>query len=217
MEDFGLDNLPGQEILPGFRELMRSQVHALKPFDEDFCLRYVETGSARIAYQEAVKRFKGRDVSNEQARKNGNALKNKPDVIRRISQYQAVTRASCMARVTAMHMRNMEFDPSDYTDDSGRILSFREMRDRGLSQGIGLKAVVIEGETIGVPQFCDPQKSLDVLTRMMGLDKTASSVELTGKNGEGIQLVGKDGEALMPAKIEVVIVDAASRVTTQDR
>lgn len=181
---FGLEALPGQQILPGFKEAMGIDAHSLKPFDEEFCQLFVEIGSAGKAYQVVAKKFKGKEVSNLQAQKNGSALRKKEEISRRISQYQAVTRAAVQSEVIDFKLSAMRFDPAQMFDARGKQ---RQVHQLAADQRkcIGLESRLHDGMIVYLPVFPDKQKESQDLLRMCGLDKQL--LELTGKDGGPVE------------------------------
>lgn len=180
MTQFGLEALPGQQILPGFKEAMGIDAHSLKPFDEEFCQQFVELGSVGKAYQAVAKKFKGKEVSDLQAQKNGSALRKKEEITRRIAQYQAVTRAAVQSEVINFKLSAMRFDPAQMFDEAGRQRKVHQL-DENQRRCIGLDAKLHDGCLVYLPVFPDKQKESQDLMRMCGLDKQL--VELTGKDG----------------------------------
>lgn len=181
---FGLEALPGQQILPGFKEAMGIDAHSLKPFDEEFCQQFVELGSVGKAYQAVAKKFKGKEVSDLQAQKNGSALRKKEEISRRIAQYQAVTRAAVQSEVISFKLSAMRFDPAQMFDEAGRQRKVHQLT-ADQRRCIGLDAKLHDGCIVYLPVFPDKQKESQDLMRMCGLDKQL--VELTGKNGGPVE------------------------------
>lgn len=184
---FGMEALPGQQILPGFKEAMRVDAHCLKPFDEEFCRLYVKLGHAGKAYQAVAKKFKDKDVSDEQARKNAHFLLKKQDILRRVAQYQAVTRAAVQSEVISFKLSAMRFDPAQMFDEQGRQRKVHQL-EADQRRCIGLDAKLHDGCVVYLPVFPDKQKESQDLMRMCGLDK--QMVELSGKDGGAIKTDG---------------------------
>lgn len=182
---FGLEALPGQQILPGFKEAMRVDAHSLKPFDEEFCQLYVELGDAGKAYQQVALKFKDKEVERLRAQKNASAMLKKPEIIGRVGQYQAVTRAAVQSEVIGFKLSAMRFDPAVMFDEDTRRQ--RKVTDLTPEQRkcVGLEAKLHDGCVVYLPVFPDKQKESQDLMRMCGLDK--QMVELTGKDGGAIK------------------------------
>lgn len=187
LSQFGLEALPGQQILPGFKEAMGIDAHSLKPFDEEFCQLFVELGSVGKAYQAVAKKFKGKDVSDLQAQKNGSALRKKEEISRRIAQYQAVTRAAVQSEVISFKLSAMRFDPAQMFDEGGRQRKVHQLA-ADQRKCIGLESRLHDGMIVYLPVFPDKQKESQDLMRMCGLDKQL--MELTGKDGGAIKTDG---------------------------
>ena len=183
---FGLEALPGQQILPGFKEAMGIDAHSLKPFDEEFCQLFVELGHAGKAYQAVAKKFKDRDVNDDNARKSASKLLQKGDILRRVAQYQAVTRAAVQSEVISFKLSAMRFDPAQMFDETGRQRKVHQL-SADQRKCIGLDAKLHDGCLIYIPVFPDKQKESQDLMRMCGLDKQL--VELTGKDGGPVESV----------------------------
>jgi hypothetical protein len=181
---FGLEALPGQQILPGFKEAMRVDAHSLKPFDEEFCQLYVELGDTGKAYQQVALKFKDKEVDRLRAQKNASAMLKRPEIIRRVAQYQAVTRAAVQSEVIGFKLSAMRFDPAMMYDEQGcqKKITALDVEQR---KCIGLDAKLYDGGVVYVPVFPDKQKESQDLMRMCGLDK--QMVELTGKDGGAIK------------------------------
>ncbi len=169
-------SVPGQVTLPGFEGEMGYEVINLKPWEERFCVEYVQRARNGKAAYMAVKP----NVSERTAEVESSKLLRKPEICARLKQRIADFNDRLIGLVENYHRNVMEVDRASYLDDKGTVKSLNEMSPEARSI-LELEQVSTKNGVRTLLKVPTRHQSAVEIAKITGLHKT---VELpTGATG----------------------------------
>lgn len=171
--------VPGQVVLPDMQEQMGYESAELEPWQEKFCWEYVENGGVGYkAYLAARPKVK-ETTARVEASKLLNPLTN-PNIDARISAIRKELRARYAVTAEDLighHEKVFRIDRRRFFDESGKRIPIHKL-DHELASIVDLDTAYSKDAGIMLlPAVANREKSKDALARIMGLDKSSTTIK----------------------------------------
>lgn len=168
-------SVPGQGVLPDLQAEMGYDSAELESWQERFCWEYVENGD--IAYKAYM--VARPNVKESTARAEGSKTLTLPNIITRIAAIRKELRERYAVTADDLlehHGRVIKIDRRRFFDDRGRRIPIHKL-DNDLASIVDIDATYSKDAGIVLlPVVASREKSKESMARILGLDKSSTTV-----------------------------------------